>query len=122
MHEPRSTAPITQCLATQERTPAMTRLAAPIAAVVVLGAIPQARAKEGADVFQQKCASCHGSDGAGTALGKKLGAKDLKSTKLPRTEIEKVIADGRGKMPAFRGKLSHEEVAALSAYIANGLK
>ncbi len=48
--------------------------------------------------------------------------KDLKSTKLPRTEIEKAIADGRGKMPAFRGKLSHEEIAALSRYIADGLR
>ncbi len=90
--------------------------------LLFLAAIPQARAKEGAAVFQQKCISCHGSDGAGTAIGKKLGAKDLKSTKLPRTEIEKVIADGRGKMPPYRGKLSHEEIAALSAYIAYGLK
>lgn len=99
----------------------MTRLATLTAALVVLGATPHAVA-EGADLFRQKCASCHGSDGAGTALGKKLGAKDLKSTKHSRSEVEKVIADGRGKMPAYRGKLSHEEIAALSAYVAYELK
>ncbi len=99
----------------------MTRLAAVIAAIAVLAVTSQALAKA-PDVFQQKCASCHGGDGAGTPLGKKMGARDLKSTKLPRTEIEKVIADGRGKMPAFRGKLSHEEIATLSGYIADGLR
>ena len=100
----------------------MARVVVLAAAVVVVATLPQARAEEGAAVFQRKCVSCHGNDGAGTAAGKKLGAKDLKSTKLPRTEIEKVIRDGRGKMPAYRGKLSHEEIAALSAYIADGVR
>lgn len=99
-----------------------TRVAALTAATILLGPTPEARAKEGSEVFREKCASCHGSGGAGTAAGKKLGTKDLRSTKLQRTEIEKVIADGRGKMPAYRGKLSHEEIATLSAYIAYGFK
>ena len=75
------------------------------------------------DTFQAKCAACHGKDGKGQSdMAKKLGVKDLTVTKLPVAEIEKVIANGKGKMTPWKGKLSDAEISALSKYVAGGLK
>ena len=75
-------------------------------------------------VYGANCASCHGADGKGrTPAGKKLRVKDLAASMLPDTEMEKQIASGtqdaKGsqRMPAFREKLSAEEIAALIAYV-----
>lgn len=76
-----------------------------------------------ADTFQAKCAACHGKDGKGKSdMAKKLGVKDLTVTKLPVAEIEKVIANGKGKMTPWKGKISDAEISALSKYVAGGLK
>ncbi len=94
-------------------------------AVVALGcsrvcaAVPSPR-----ELFEDKCAPCHGVDGkARTPAGKKLGAKDLSESKLEETQIERQIRDGakdqRGaeKMPPFRDKLASAEITALVGYV-----
>lgn len=76
-----------------------------------------------AETFQSKCAACHGKDGKGQSdMAKKLGVKDLTVTKLPAAEIEKVIANGKGKMTPFKGKLSDAEISGLAKFVAGGLK
>ena len=92
-------------------------------ALLSLLAVPVAFAAGPADTFQSKCAACHGKDGKGQSdMAKKLGVKDLTVTKLPAAEIEKVIANGKGKMTPWKGKLSDAEIGSLARYVAGGLK
>lgn len=71
--------------------------------------------------FKAKCATCHGATGAGdTAMGKNLKLRDLGSAdvqKLSDDELNTVIAKGKGKMPAYDGKLTKEQVTDLVKYI-----
>ena len=93
------------------------------AALFSLVLAPVAFAAGPADTFQAKCAACHGKDGKGQSdMAKKLGVKDLTATKLPAAEIEKVIANGKGKMTPWKGKLSDAEISGLAKYVAGGLK
>lgn len=82
-------------------------------------------ADTGADLFATKCASCHGKDGSGnTAMGKNLKLKDLGSADVQKTsdaELKTVIEKGKGKMPAYGGKLSSAQVDDLVKHI-RGLK
>ncbi len=94
-----------------------------VAAVLAVLVAPAARADGAAATFQAKCAACHGKDGKGQSdMAKKLGVKDLTVTKLPAAEIEKVIANGKGKMTPWKGKLSDAEISAIAKYVAGGMK
>jgi mono/diheme cytochrome c family protein len=94
----------------------MKRLLASIAAVLFLAA-GAARADEGADVYKSKCASCHGPDGKGSAMGKKMGSPELGASKLDAAGVEKVVAAGQGKMMGFKGKLSPEQIKAVATHV-----
>ena len=77
---------------------------------------------DGAALYKQKaCAQCHGADGSGnTPVGKSLKARDLRSDDVQKQsddELAAVIADGKGKMPAFKSSLSAEQVRELVTYI-----
>ena len=78
-------------------------------------------AADGAAVYKAKCASCHGPDGKGeTGIGKSMKLKSLGSSEVQKTsdaDLTKIIADGKGKMPAYKGKLSDDEIKALVAFI-----
>ncbi len=89
------------------------KLAAALAVVFLATA---ARAEDGAALFAQKCAMCHGKDGKGSPVGQKMGAKDLTTLKLGEGEIEKTVENGKGKMTAFKGKLSPEQITAVATY------
>lgn len=75
----------------------------------------------GKKVYDTSCASCHGDDGRGdTRAGKMMKTPDLlevewkMGTELP--EVVKMLEDGIGKMPKYKGKLSDEELKAVSEY------
>jgi mono/diheme cytochrome c family protein len=74
-------------------------------------------AEEGAAIYKAKCAICHGADGAGqTPMGKTLKIRDLHSAgvqKMSDNELTTIISDGKGKMPAYKGKLAPAEISAL---------
>ena len=96
---------------------------AALAALSLLALAVPAAADDAAATFAQKCSVCHGKDGKGQVpMAQKLGAKDLTQTKLSAAEVEKVIADGRGKMAGFRGKMADGEIKALAGWIKGGLK
>jgi cytochrome c6 len=102
----------------------MTRIALALAALAVL-ATGSARAADAAtaDLYQKKCAVCHGKDGkAATPMAQKLGATDLTTVKTSEADIAKVIADGKGKMTPFKGKISDAEIQALAKYVKGGMK
>jgi len=78
-----------------------------------------ASAADASATWNSQCASCHGKDGSGnTAMGKKLGVKDYsKEQGFSDAEATKVIKEGKGKMKAYKDKLSDDDVKALVAYV-----
>jgi len=91
-----------------------------LAAFILCGA-STTFAQQGGELFAAKCAMCHGKDAAGkTVMGAKLNIRDLNSAEVQKTseaELTKVIADGKNKMPAYKAKLSKEQIAGLVAYV-----
>ena len=76
---------------------------------------------DGAAIYKAKRARCHGPDGAGqTPMGKNMKLRALGSAEVQKqtdAELVKWIADGRGKMPAYKGKLTPADIDALVAFI-----
>jgi mono/diheme cytochrome c family protein len=98
----------------------MKRIVAALLAVAF--AAPTHAADDAKALFSKKCAACHGPDGKGqTAMGQKLGAKDLTTLKLAAGDVATDIEKGKGKMPAVKG-LTAEEVQAVAKYVSGGLK
>jgi cytochrome c6 len=97
----------------------MKRILFAIAAVSLAG---PALAADAAALYASKCAACHGKDGAGTAVGKKMGAPDFATVKGSEADLAAAIANGKGKMSAYKGKLSDEEIQALAKFVKGGLK
>lgn len=95
-------------------------VAALIIAVVALPALADAGA-DGTALYKSKCAMCHGPDGAGqTPMGKSMKLKALGSAevqKMTDKELGTVISDGKGKMPAYKAKMSQAEIDAVVAHI-----
>jgi cytochrome c6 len=92
------------------------------AAAIVLIALPMvAAAPDAAAIYKSKCAMCHGPDGSGnTPTGKSMKVRDLRSEEIQKMkdeELEKTIANGKKKMPAYKAKLSEAEIDALVKYI-----
>jgi cytochrome c6 len=77
--------------------------------------------QDGASLYKSRCASCHGADGKGdTAIGKSMHLRSLASPEVQKEsdqELTAIIADGKGAMPAYKGKLSAEQVKDLVGYI-----
>jgi cytochrome c6 len=83
-------------------------------------AIPAMAEDDAATLYKQKCATCHAADGTGSAVGKKMGAKDFKDpdvVKQSDTELTKTTKEGKGKMPKYEGKLTDAQIKDLVAYI-----
>jgi cytochrome c6 len=90
------------------------------AAILFLTATP-ARAQGDAALFKAKCAACHGADGKGnTSMGKTLKVRDLTSEDVQKqtdAQLTDVTANGKGKMPAYKGKLTDDQIKQLVAFI-----
>jgi mono/diheme cytochrome c family protein len=81
-------------------------------------------AADGAVVYENHCAACHGLDGkARTPAGRKIGARDLSESKLADDAIAAMIRDGlkgpkgEARMPSFSDRLNAEEVSAVAAFV-----
>jgi len=73
-----------------------------------------------ASTFKANCVICHGEDGAGTALGNRFQVKDLRSPEVQEktnAELAETIRGGKDKMPAFKSRLTGEQIAQLIDYI-----
>jgi mono/diheme cytochrome c family protein len=72
----------------------------------------QARVPESTErVYELHCLGCHGVRGEGP------WGPNIQGLKGTVTDIAAVIANGQGKMPAFKGHLSEEQIAALAEYV-----
>lgn len=92
-------------------------------AVPALGLTPSTRAADDpAALFKAKCATCHAADGSGSsATGKTLGTPDLRSDDVQKQTDAQLIdstTNGKGKkMPAYKGKLTDDQIKQLVGYI-----
>ena len=74
----------------------------------------------GQTLFNRNCATCHSQNGTPTAVGKSLNAPDLGSAPVQnqtKAQLEQIISNGKGNMPAFNDKLSQAEIDSLVAYV-----
>jgi cytochrome c6 len=90
------------------------------ALIFIVGA--SARADDSASLYKTKCAVCHAADGSGSgSTGKALGVPDLRSGEVQKqtdAQLNDSIANGKGtKMPAYKGKLTDDQIKGLVAYI-----
>jgi len=93
-----------------------------ILTVMILLILPATlAAADGAALYKAKCASCHAVNGSGdTAMGKAMKLRDLRSPEVQKqtdAELTKITAGGKGKMPAYKGKLTDAEITALVAHM-----
>ena len=71
---------------------------------------------DGKALYENTCASCHGSDGK---LGLS-GAKDLSATLLDAGAIKGIILHGKGMMPA--AQVNEQQATAIADYVNGTLK
>lgn len=75
-----------------------------IAFAVIIISVPMFAA-DGAAIYKAKCAMCHGADAS-------KNTPNL--AKLSEKEIAEITAKGKGKMPAYEGKLAADEITAVA--------
>jgi cytochrome c6 len=78
-------------------------------------------AQAGADTYKAKCQMCHGADGTPpAAMAKSMGIKDMKSDdiqKMSDADLKAAVEKGKGKMPAFAGKLTPAQIDEVVKYV-----
>jgi mono/diheme cytochrome c family protein len=76
---------------------------------------------DAAATFKAKCSVCHGANGDGsTNIGKSMKLRDLRSADVQKqtdAELNTIICCGKGKMPAYQGKLTDEQIKQQVAYM-----
>jgi cytochrome c6 len=91
--------------------------------LLALGFSGALRAQDAPTLYKTKCAACHGDDGGGsTTMGRQLGAKDLRSDEVQKqtdAQLTDSITNGMsgGKMPAYKGKLTDDQIKGLVGYV-----
>ena len=87
---------------------------------LVLATSLPAVAQDAEALYKSKCQVCHGADGKGTAAGQKMGVRDFHSPEVAKetdAQMIEVTKKGKGKMPAFDGKLTDDQIKGLIKYI-----
>jgi len=81
-----------------------------------------AQAERGRAVYTANCRRCHGDDGQGhTRMAEIVEPPDMSDPAWQRQRSSgrmiASVANGRGQMPAFKKRLSRQEIAAAVAYV-----
>ncbi len=87
-----------------------------LAVAVVALYSPSVAAQDAAGTYKAKCAMCHGPDGKGG----KMGTRDFASPEVKAetdAQLTEIVTKGKGKMPAYEGKLKDTEIKDLVAYV-----
>jgi mono/diheme cytochrome c family protein len=69
----------------------------------------------GEQVYQDNCARCHGNAGGGGAGPKLADGRVARNFPDPEDQAQ-VVRNGRGSMPAWKSKLSEEQIQAVVRY------
>ena len=85
-----------------------------LAAVVLLAGAVGFAQSSGEATYKAKCQSCHGAEGTpNPGIAKAMGVKpasDPSVKSLSEAQMIAVTTDGKGKMPAYKGKLTDAEI------------
>jgi cbb3-type cytochrome c oxidase subunit III len=81
-----------------------------------------AQLERGRAVYTANCGRCHGADGQGhTRMAEMVEPPDMSDPAWQRgrgtSRMIASVANGRGQMPAFKKKLSKQDIAAAVAYV-----
>jgi cytochrome c6 len=92
-------------------------------AVLFAGAMSFAQSS-GEATYKAKCQSCHGAQGVpNPGIAKMMGVKSAKDAKaLSAAEMIAITTNGKGKMPAFKGKLSEAQIKDAVSYYRTFMK
>lgn len=89
-------------------------------------AVPAMAQSNGEQVYKAKCAMCHGQDGlATTPVAKMMSVPSFKApavAKMTEAEMVAAVNSGKGKMPAYKGKLTDAQIKDVVAYIRQHLQ
>jgi len=90
--------------------------------VIIMALTGRAAAQDDtAALYKAKCGACHGADGRGdTPMGKKLGVKAFNDPDVAKSSDAtwtEVTSKGKGKMPAYAGKLTDDQIKGLVKYM-----
>jgi cbb3-type cytochrome c oxidase subunit III len=82
----------------------------------------RSQVERGREVYMSNCGRCHGADGAGrTRMADIVEPPDMSDPAWQRgrstARMVASVANGRGQMPAFKKKLSRQEIAAAVAFV-----
>ena len=85
-----------------------------LAAVVFLAGAVGFAQSSGEATYKAKCQSCHGAEGVpNPGIAKAMGVKPASDPSVKsETEAQmiKITTDGKGKMPAYKGKLTDAQI------------
>jgi len=71
-----------------------------------------------AEVFSTNCAGCHINGGNIIRRGKNLQQKALKKYGMDSiANISNLVTNGKGIMPAYKARLSEQQIIEVSAYV-----
>ena len=93
-----------------------TGLVALLACGLIAVCASPAFADDAAATYKAKCAMCHGADGKGG----KMGTRDFASAEVKAetdAQLTDIITKGKGKMPAYSGKLTDADIKGLVTYV-----
>lgn len=97
------------------------RMAIAILSVMAFSAMTVFAQGPGADLYKAKCAMCHAADGSGnTPAGKATKTPSFSSPEMLKMSTAQLVAgtkEGKGKMPAYSGKLTGAQINEVVAYI-----
>ena len=83
------------------------------AVVLMSGAVAFAQSS-GQTIYMSKCQSCHGAQGVpNPGIAKAMGVKPASDPSVKSLSEAQMIADttnGKGKMPAFKGKITDAQI------------
>ncbi len=92
-----------------------------VVSLTLSATLPAVAQAAGADTYKAKCQMCHGADGAGaTPAGKAMKALPFTDPEIVKASDADLIAatkNGKGKMPAYTGKLTDGEIKSVVAYV-----
>ena len=98
-----------------------TKLGLAMVAVIAVFTLPAVAQNSGAATYSSKCQMCHGADGSGnTPAGKAMKAPSFLSpavVKESNADLIAVTKAGKGRMPAYAGKLTDAEIKDVIAHI-----
>jgi len=87
-----------------------------VLALVAAMAVPMVAQDKAADLYKAKCAACHGADGSKSMMGAKpLSGAEVQA--MSDADLNGAITNGKGKMPAYKGKLTDAQITELVSYI-----